>query len=109
VPGLTPRQAAVLAALVAGLVARGRAPTAREVCAVLGLRSPGTVAAHCAELRRKGYLGPGGAVLAGPDGLPFDLRAAVLAGASTRDLAAHLAGRPDAGPLADAVRSHLTT
>jgi len=95
VAGLTPRQAAVLAAIVSGLVSRGRAATAREVCAALGLRSPGTVAAHCAELRRKGYLGTGGVVLAGPDGRPFDLRTAVLADTPTSTLAGHLAGRSD--------------
>ena len=106
-PDLTPRQAAVLGALVAGLVHRGRAPTAREVCAALGLRSPGTVSAHCAELRRKGYLGPGGAVLVGLDGRPFDLCTATLAGVPTRTLAEHLAGRPDAGALGAALRSHL--
>lgn len=104
---LTDRQAAVLAAVVRGTVATGRAPTVREVCRLIGVKSPGTVARHLAELRRKGYMGASGRVLCGPDGLPFDLRAATLADTPTRTLAEHLAGRPDAGALGEALRPLL--
>lgn len=104
---LTGRQAAVLRAIVAALLEGGRPATVREVCARIGARSPGTVARHMAALRRKGYLGAGTRVLLSPEGAPFDLRAATLADTSPNVLAEHLAGRPDAGALAEALRPLL--
>ena len=53
---LTPRQRDILAALEEGIARTGYAPTVRELCTALGLRSTATVHQHLHQLERRGYI-----------------------------------------------------
>jgi repressor LexA len=54
--GLTPRQRELLAALEAAIARTGYAPSVRELCAALGLRSTATVHSHLRQLERAGRI-----------------------------------------------------
>jgi repressor LexA len=56
VPALTPRQAEVLAWLIAFAAERGYTPTIREQCRAFGLTNPEAAACIRRELRKKGYI-----------------------------------------------------
>lgn len=53
---LTPRQRDILAALEEGVARTGYAPSVRELCDALGLRSTATVHQHLHQLERRGYI-----------------------------------------------------
>jgi repressor LexA len=53
---LTPRQREILAALEEGIARTGYAPTVRELCTALGLRSTATVHQHLHQLEQRGYI-----------------------------------------------------
>jgi repressor LexA len=54
--GLTPRQRDILTALEEGIARTGYAPSVRELCSALGLRSTATVHQHLHQLERHGYI-----------------------------------------------------
>ncbi len=60
---LTQQQLRILRYIVEGVRQRGRAPTAKEICAKFGFASPNAVTAHLEGLERKGYVERQGAPL----------------------------------------------
>jgi repressor LexA len=56
VPGLTPRQARILAVIRDSLEQRGYPPSVREIGEAVGLASPSSVAHQLSALQKKGFL-----------------------------------------------------